>query len=117
MEDVSGTVLRVNVDYLTELFGIILGAFINGEVADRVGDNVRRKSTFPRLGPESDIGFRSDDKESAGTVDGVQIAEIVVATVEDVMRPGFVRYLRHRLCIITLAGIICTKAGTCASTS
>ena len=69
-KDVSGAVLRVYADYLTELFGIILGAFINREVADRVGDNVRMKSTFPRLGPESDIGFRSDDKESADTVDG-----------------------------------------------
>lgn len=35
-------------------------------------------------------------------MDGVQIAEIVVAPVEDVMRPGFVRYLRHRLCIMHL---------------
>ena len=33
----------------------------------------------------------------------IKIAEIVVATVEDVMRPGFVRYLRHRLCIMHLS--------------
>ena len=35
---VSGAVLRVDTDYLPKLFGIILRAFINREVADRVGD-------------------------------------------------------------------------------
>ena len=97
---VSGAVLRVDTDYLPKLFGIILRAFINREVADRVGDNVRRKPPFPGLGSESDIGFRSDDKERADTMDGVQIAEIVVATVEDVMGAVLIRNLRHSLRIV-----------------
>ena len=101
-KDVSGVILRIDADYFPELFRIILSAFINREMADGVGDNVRRKPPFPCLGSESDIGFRSDDKGRSYTVDGVQIAEIVVATVEDVVRPGFVRYFGHCFCVMNL---------------
>lgn len=99
-KDVSGAVLGVDADYFSDLFRIILSAFINRKVADRIGDNVRRKPTFPCYGLESDIVFRSDDKERADTVDGEQIAEIVVAPVEDVVRSCFVWYLGHCLCIM-----------------
>ena len=94
-EYVSGTVLWVYADHFTEFFGVILCAFINREVADSIGNHVHGQPPFPGLGLESDIGFGPDDKERAYTVDGVQIAEIVVASVEDVMGTVLIRNLRH----------------------
>ena len=103
-KDVSGAVLRVDADYLPELFRIILRAFINREVTDCIRNHIWRKPPFPSLRLESDIGFRSDDKERADTVDSVQITEIVVATVEDIVRSSFVRYLGHCFCVMHFCG-------------
>lgn len=84
-EDVSGTILRVNTYHFSQFLGVILRAFINREVADGIRDYVRRKSPFPSHRLEPDIGFGPDDEERANAVDCVEIAEIVVAPVEDIM--------------------------------
>ena len=96
-EDVSGTILRVDADHFPQFLGVILRAFINREVADGIRDYVRRKPPFPCLRVEPDIGFRHDDEEHANAVDGVEIAEIIVAAVKDIMGTVLIRNLRHSL--------------------
>ena len=96
-EYVSGSVIGVDADNLTKLFRVIFSAFINRETADSVRDNVLRQPPSPRLWLEPDIGFRPDDKERLDAVNRVKIAEIVVASVEDIVRPFLIRDLRHRL--------------------
>lgn len=59
----------------------MLRALINREVVDSVGCHLFRQPLFPSLGFEFDIGFSPDDRERSDTVNSVQIAEIIVASV------------------------------------
>ena len=68
---------------------------MNREVADCVRDNILLKPPFPRFGLESDIGFSPYDKERLDAVNRLKIAEIVVATVKDIVRSLLIRVLGH----------------------
>ncbi len=114
---VSGTVFGVNNNDLTEFLGIALRTFIPGEGADNIRHYALGKPSFPcpRLYPH--IGFRPYDEERLDAVNGVEVGEIVVAPVENVMRTRLVRYSDIALESCTFVGVICTNAGTSASTS
>ena len=62
-EDVSGTVFLVNADHLPQFLRVILRAFINREVTDRIRNHILSKSPFPSHRLESDIGFRPNYEE------------------------------------------------------
>ena len=65
------------------------------EIPGRRPKYVMKNISIPRLEP--DIGFRPDDEKRANAVDGVEIAEIIVAPVKDIMGTVLIRNLRHSL--------------------
>ena len=90
----------VATDDFPYIFGIDLGAFINGKVPDGIRKHVFGKSSFPPLSLEFDIAFRPDDEEGFYLVNLVEVPEIVVATIEDIVSILLVRYLRYHFAVM-----------------
>ena len=88
------------IDDFPYLFGVSLRAFINGKDADCIRQNVLGKSPFPLFGLDFDVAFRPDNEERLYQVDLVEVAEIVVTSVEDVVGILLIRYLRHHLTVM-----------------
>ena len=116
-EDVPCTVFWVFNDEFSKLLGAVLGTFINRKASDYIRNYTCGQSSFPGFGLNPYVIFGSYNEESAYAIYRIKVTEIVISTVEYVMRSGFVWNLRHSLWVVDIGRCNMQNAGTSASTS
>lgn len=64
-EDVGRSIIRFYIGDFTQFFGIQFTAFISAEITDDMGYDTFRQPPLPCPGLQSDVGFGTQDEETA----------------------------------------------------